>query len=175
VLVAIGAYLAYRDVHLVVRALGFLLAGAGVFTLLYMARAVTRARRSVMWPRVEAVVVRSEVVTSTVTNDAGGSVGRSSTTCDPEVSFEYEIAGQRYRSHRIIFVDINYSSEAARATVDRYPVGRRVTAFYDPRNPKVAVLEAGMAGNAGHSYLGFAIGAGFVLIGMAFAYLVPRF
>jgi len=166
-LVAAGAYLAYRDWHLAFRGLGCLFAGVGALVALYMARAVFRARRSVSWPVVDGTVVRSEVVTETT--------GNGITTYDPEVSFEYEVAGQRYRSRRIIFVDINYGRDAARATVDRYPVGSRVSARYDPRNPKIAVLEPGMAGNVSHYYLGFAIGLAFALIGVVFAYLVPRF
>jgi hypothetical protein len=172
-IVAIGAYLAYRDWHLLFPGIGCLFVGLGIFTIVYMTRAVTRARRSVTWPTAEAVVVRSEVVTDTTTSGTGGSVGRTMTTYDPEVSFEYEVAGRRYRSSRIIFVDINYRYDDAKATVDRYHVGSRVAARYDPRNPKVAVLEPGMAGNAGHYYLGFGIGLGFALLGLLFAYAIP--
>jgi len=171
--VAIGGYLAWRDWHLLFRGIGYLFVGLGIFTVAYMARAVARARASVAWPTTEAVVVRSEVVASTTTSGTGGPVGRTMTTHDPEVSFEYEVAGQRYRSHRIIFVDINYRYDDAKATVERYPVGSRVTAYYDPRNPKVAVLEPGMAGSAGHYCRGFGMGLAFMLLGFLFARVIP--
>jgi len=168
------AYLLYRDLLLAMRSLGFMLVAVGLLAALFTARSISRARRSLHWPVVEATVTRSEVFTHTST-----SVGRGqavSTTMHehyPAVWYEYTVQGQRYRSKRIIFFRTNYARTDAETVVARYPAGGRVTAYYDPANPKVAVLEPGLGANARRYCKGFAVGAIFLLVGLLFAWGVP--
>ncbi len=169
-------YLVYRDptMSVAIRVFGWLAIGAGVLAALYTARSISRARRSVDWPVVEATVTRSQVFTTTST-----SVGRGqavSTTMHehyPSVWYEYEVQGQRYRSKRIIFLRTNYTRGDAEAAVARYPLGQRVKAFYSPANPKLAVLEPGLGANAGHYDKGYFVGAFFAAVGLLFAYGIP--
>jgi hypothetical protein len=46
-------------------------------------------------------------------------------------------------------------------------------AYYNPANPKVALLEPGLGPNAGHYDKGYAAGAMFAVIGLLFAFGIP--
>jgi hypothetical protein len=63
------------------------------------------------------------------------------------VRYEYVVGGRTYTCDRVSFGD-HSSSDAARAQaiVKRYPKGRKVTAYYDPEDPSLAVLERGTSG-----------------------------
>ncbi len=168
------AYLAYRDLMLVMRGFGFLSVAVGLVAALFAARSVSRARRSLQWPVVEAAVTHSRVFTQKSTSvGRGQAVSMPMEEHYPAVWYEYEVEGRRYRSKRIIFFPTNYTRADAEAAVARYPAGRRVTAYYSPANPKIAVLEPGLGPNAGHYYKGYVIGAFFVLVGLLFAYGIP--
>ena len=60
----------------------------------------------------------------------------------PHVSYSYEVNGKTYRSSNILpggdIGGVNVES-----TLARYPKGADVTVYYDPHNPKDAVLEPG--------------------------------
>jgi hypothetical protein len=60
----------------------------------------------------------------------------------PHVSYIYEVDGKTYRSSNILpggeIGGVNVES-----TLARYPKGADVTVYYDPHNPKDAVLEPG--------------------------------
>jgi hypothetical protein len=170
--VGVMVYLAYRDTMLAARVFGLTVVAFGVAAVLYSARAISRGRRSLGWPTVEATVTRSGVFTTTDTNRAG-SQPTVMYEHFPAVWYEYEVQGRRYRSKRLIFLRTNYTRSDAEAAVGRYSVGSRVTAHYNRANPKLAVLEPGLGTNAGHYVKGFAIGAAFVLIGLVIAFGVP--
>lgn len=61
----------------------------------------------------------------------------------PSIMFEYEVNGKRYQSNRLnIREAVGYASaEEARATTSAYSIGKRVEIYYDPKNPRTAVLE----------------------------------
>jgi hypothetical protein len=167
------AYLIYRDLMLAIRVFGLLFVAAGLGVILYSAGAISRGSRSTRWPVVEATVTRSEVFTRTDRSHPGNQVGTTMYEYYPAVRYEYEVQGQRYRSKRIIFLRTNYTRADAEAAVSRYPMGQRVTAYYNPANPKVAVLEPGLGPNAKHYCKGYLIGVFFGLAGLLFAYGIP--
>ena len=61
----------------------------------------------------------------------------------PEVDYEYQVAGETYKSSEIrpeVFISFLDEDEAKRF-LQKYPVGIKPQVFYDPSNPTKAVLE----------------------------------
>ena len=82
---------------------------------------------------IDAVVVRS-VVDAQRTSDG--------TTYTPDVAYTYEVDGQEFTSDRHSFFEISSSSrEFSEQIVQKYPVGTRVSAYYNPSEPSSAVIE----------------------------------
>jgi hypothetical protein len=87
------------------------------------------------WPSTTGLVLGSTIK---VTRSARS---RSET---PVVVYEYEVNGRSYKEHSIKagdqFMRIQVFGEAM-ATISRYPVGKKVTVYYDPANPARSALE----------------------------------
>jgi hypothetical protein len=56
------------------------------------------------------------------------------------VQYSYEVKGERYEGNRIT-PGLQWGGTGAEKVIDRYPVGARVTVYYDPKNPSEALLE----------------------------------
>jgi len=85
----------------------------------------------------EGVIIASKVE-STSTSD-----GRSYSA---EIEFEYDLNGQRYTGDRHSYFSFGTSSQThSQEIVDRYPVGREVSVYYDPGEPSESVLEVDAA------------------------------
>ena len=84
-----------------------------------------------------ATIVRSKLECSLGAQSSipGASPG---VACGPLVQYRYEIDGQTHLSTRIAFVAHNESPDRI---LSRYPLGARVTAFVDPKDPNRAVLD----------------------------------
>ena len=106
--------------------------------LLYIAIAWAMAPR---WQSVTGTIVYRDI-----SWHAGGRSSRGGATLgsyDPYVTYNYQVAGRDYSSHRIrdsgLSVTSYFRSFAASA-IDRYPFGP-VTVYYDPNNPARSALE----------------------------------
>ncbi|MBN1120785.1 MAG: DUF3592 domain-containing protein [Anaerolineae bacterium] len=116
--------------------LGFLCGGVtslgiGIFNL-------QSARGSTSWPTVEGTIKESEVFeyyTDTAMYQA-------------LVSYSYVVDNTRYTGMTVGY-EVGGSSNPApqREIVERYPVGSKVTVYYDPNDPQIAVLEPGAKGS----------------------------
>lgn len=86
--------------------------------------------------------VEAYVVASRVASSRSGSGTTRTTTYRPEITYRYTVDGREYTSRTYHFMGVGQGSHAAAAgIVDRYPVGGKVTAYYDPRRPSVAILD----------------------------------
>jgi hypothetical protein len=150
-----------------------LFAVIGFAVLLYGRRAMRLARESVGWPTVEAQVIRSIVEEQVSTARSPSGVLETIVSYFPEVEYEYDVEGITYTSSRILFVRVNYPKEQAEAVVARYAPGSKVTAYVDPRNPRLAVLEPGLGGHLGRYRLVAVIGAVFAAGGTLVWWLLP--
>jgi hypothetical protein len=132
----------------------FLAIGAG---LSFWGWTIVRdARASAAWPHVEGVVTGSEVTSST---DGDGAESYS-----PQVTYTYLAGGRYQESYVIKFGENSYDSRRrAEAVAARYPVGRKVTVYYDRDRPGKSVLEPGVTAG---SYIALGIGALFVVISL---------
>jgi hypothetical protein len=94
--------------------------------------------------RVDAVIVHSEVFTST-SRDSDPSPARntSTTTHRPDVKFRYTVAGKAYESDLLypnIIVRTFASRQAAADVLVPYPLDAKVRAYVDPSLPDQAYL-----------------------------------
>lgn len=64
----------------------------------------------------------------------------------PNIVYEYEIAGETYTNNRVTIADYPGDFMVAE-TIARYPVGTRVTVFYNPARRGEAVLERDLPGS----------------------------
>jgi hypothetical protein len=95
---------------------------------------------------VEAVVIKSYI--------SKRHLSKGTPTYHKEVSFDYTVDGQKYNSNLWSF----FGNEAERNErnsdhVLSHPIGKRFKAFYDPKNPKLAVID----NTAPKNYLAYAI------------------
>jgi Protein of unknown function (DUF3592) len=108
--------------------------------------------RAARWPSVAGVVTRSSLAPTPLEDD--GSL---------DLAYRYRVAGVTYQGGRLAYG--KRWQAKARETIERYPVGRPVTVFYDPACPGRAVIEPDGGGSAvGLAALGaaFAFAASFV-------------
>ena len=113
------------------------------------------------WSEGVAVVKQTGVV-----HRSGTEGSKTAHLYEPEILYEYVVAGQAHQGRRIAIVSGGgHGSEAEAARVlEAYPVGAEVPVFYDPEKPARAVLEPG--GSLANP-LGFGIGA-VILLFLAF-------
>lgn len=156
------------------RAWGAGFALIGLATLAWHRVAVARARASAAWLPVQARILSSRVRKETTSPSDPDDIVRI-TYYYPEVTYEYDVAGVTYTSNKILFLRVNYSRADAEATAARYPAGGQATAWVDPRNPRRAVLEPGLAGKRGKYAKAAIVGAIFTAVGAAVWFLLPVF
>jgi hypothetical protein len=123
----------------------FILAGLSFFYFLTgELRSIWECRN---WPTVPGMIMSSKVVetdrmeTNTLPNRKG-MVSRF--VYLPTIAYNYTVEGRKYRSNKVfLWMDAEdfHKPENAREIVDRYPVGKEVTVYYNPENIGEAVLE----------------------------------
>ena len=65
-----------------------------------------------------------------------------------KVSYEYQVAGQKFRADRISYsTRFTAGRRAAADTVRRYAAGKQMKVYYSPKQPAAAVLEPGIRGS----------------------------
>lgn len=112
------------------------LTGLTIWLSLSLAGSLYRCLESLRWPTLPVTVVSSDVSTG-VSN-----MGR---WWQPELTYEYQVGGQSYRSSSIRYLmPPFYHAEGAREVLGAYPKGAKVQAAYNPSNPSQSVLEPGI-------------------------------
>jgi hypothetical protein len=124
-----------------------------------------RGYRSTTWPATEGTVLYSRQDSSaSVSAEEGGSFRRS-TSYGTHLVYRFETGGAVRFSNVRRFGQISASSaDWAEEIAKRYPPGAKVTVFYSPGNPEVAVLEPGISPE---SWWLPGAGAAFLLFGAA--------
>ena len=135
--------------------------GVGVGFSIYGYHVLQNAKASVKWPTAKGIITVSKVVKSESTTGTGTNKRRT-VSYHAKIHFKYSVNGKSYTSNNVTF---GQSTKAAGKIVNHYPTGKKVSVFYNPENPKVAVLEPGIS-TASYLFLGF--GILFALIGLIF-------
>jgi hypothetical protein len=93
---------------------------------------------------VEATVIAAGVEEFRFTSNPGRR--KAATSYSPVISYDYAVAGTRYRGTIFRFTPGNMSHDAAQAIVDSRPSGSRFQAYYDPDQPAIAVADRSAPG-----------------------------
>jgi hypothetical protein len=105
---------------------------------------------SYFWPTAKGIVLNSEVKTS-------------EGYYYPEIKYVFHVNGKKYESSNFDISDTESGDPLpSRKAVKRYPKGKEVTVYYNPKNPDECVLEPGMGWSL---LLFFAAGAAFLFFG----------
>ena len=115
----------------------------GLFAAYKIADELPQALASPAWPTVEGTVTNSKV-------------RRRPGKRRLRLRYEYDVKDQTYESHKIAFMGRVFSGTATERR-KRYPSGAKVTVYYNPDDPSVAVLEPGVR------VVGF-LGAGLIVV-----------
>lgn len=83
---------------------------------------------------------------------------RSGRTLRARIFYEYSKDSKTYQSNVIGFGTHRHVGEFARAYLERYPLSKRVTVYYDPRNPQNSCLEPSNFNSMFNIIIYFAIG-----------------
>ncbi|MCA9524405.1 MAG: DUF3592 domain-containing protein [Myxococcales bacterium] len=127
-----------RRVGTIVFALVWCAVVTGMLVFVYQT-IVAPAEASKAWTAVPCTVVESKVV--------AGKDDEGDPTYAFSVRIRYVVDGITYEGGRHQVTSVSSHERASRdALVARYPVGSQQTAYYDPANPKRAVLVRGEAG-----------------------------
>jgi hypothetical protein len=116
-------------------------------------RAYWISRGSGSWPTAPGLIISSETAESGRVDDRGIYL---------RIEYEYRVANRRFVSNQI-WVQTNTGprhsypvegqspqtlSVSGKVRPRDYPVGREVTVYYDPDNPRMALLRPGVSGSA---------------------------
>ena len=114
----------------------------GLLGTLWGINAIRVGIASIGWPDARGNIISSEMGEMHSANSTGGT---GNTLYHPKVIYAYLVDNQQYESTRISAFSLgSYSQQRAlEITKRKYPVGRNVDVYYNPNNPKIAVLEKG--------------------------------
>jgi Protein of unknown function (DUF3592) len=133
---------------------GLILLLVGVALSINTVRQLKQAQASNKWPSISGSITSAFVDVETKTERVQNSGRKHSyrtrtrTTYTPKIQFAYAVGGASYSSdQRVIGGNAGFGSrEAADGVIEKYPLGRTVTVYYDPADPKDGVLEPGVSG-----------------------------
>lgn len=149
----------------VARCFAALFAVLGASILLYGWRRRRYAMESVYWLPVQARVVSSEVVVKEDRSEDIHGYIDVRVSYYPEIEYEYEVEGKKYRSGNLFLVNVNVPREEAEAWVAKYPPGTVVTARRHPEKPGLAVIQPGIKGYEFRYWLLIIMGGVFLAAG----------
>ncbi|MDP3875678.1 MAG: DUF3592 domain-containing protein [Methylobacter sp.] len=113
---------------MVVIRITFLLLGA--FLVLFGLVLRRMNAKAASWPSTEGEITRSDVVVDP--HDGGSSA---------EIKYSYVVDGDNFSSGQFSFGVRDNSPAKEQLLAEVFPVGRKVSVYYDPGNPSIAVVE----------------------------------
>jgi hypothetical protein len=97
-----------------------------------------REMGSANWPATQGMILETNLVHAYGVKGMPGFV--------PGVQYAYKVDGRTYVGTRIDFhtQDHVYAQDTAQSWLYKYPPGRAVTVYYNPKDPSITILEPGM-------------------------------
>ena len=114
--------------------LGFVFVLGNFFLYREIVHTQNRENATLTWPTVPGEITASKVKKR---HDS-----ENGTVEYPHISYTYEVNGKKHHSSNIM-AGGELGGMNVESTLARYPLGLKVTVYYDPQNPKDAVLEPG--------------------------------
>ena len=117
--------------------LGLVLAALGIGFSIWGYGVMKIARASLEWPTTRALIVRSQIKSTSASGETG--YQRSA-----DITYRYTVNGKAYTSNKIIAGDYSSNSGSrAQKIIRQYGAGSYVEAYYNPDRPGEAVLIPG--------------------------------
>lgn len=109
----------------------------------YLLVSIPKAVRAKYFPTVLGKITSSEVGTPIV--GVGRESGDRIQTFTLNITYKYVVNGKTYSSKKRRWHEVQSSFHRYHDSIARrYPLGKSVTVFYNPKNPNIAVLEPGL-------------------------------
>jgi len=102
---------------------------------------------------------------------SGGSATAATRSTGFEIGYLYEVDGNGYSGETLTLGVYEESETTAQSLLDAFPVGRKITIFYDPVEPQRSVVWRGKSNVA---LIARFVGAGFVVMSLASVYWFLR-
>jgi uncharacterized protein DUF3592 len=120
---------------------------------------VPQSIASIYWPTTEGIIISSHVTEECCNSYTEGWY--------PQISYRYSVNQQEYTSNRIelVYVAIQWGG-SIQSIVEKYPVGQKVSVYFNPNNPAEAVLEPGLGTAVLLVWMVFAAGSFPVFLGI---------
>lgn len=138
----------------------FLFIAAGIAVVIYGGWQLSRGISSYTWPSCEGKIITSKVTMSSshrLRDNKGISYY-------PDVDYEYVVDGKKYIGEKIFYGQYGSGMrDKIQKIADKYPAGKMVTVYYNPKNPGEAVLERGIRWSI---FLALILGLIFVGVGI---------
>ncbi len=113
----------------------FLCVGLGL--IIFGVLSIKTAKDSETWPSVQGVILDSRIAINH---------GDDSTTYGADVSYRYAVEGHKYKGDKVTVSEMSTSSQTrASKIVQRYPIGKKVPVYYNPKESEDSVLETGLS------------------------------
>ena len=143
--------------------LSLVLIALGILLIRKNAKSKQKANECMGWPTVLGRVTRSEVVKSESSNEDGTTYSYT-----PHIEYVYHVLGQNYTSTQVVFGGFigTGSSKASQLVVNKYPLNDSLRVFYNPANPREAILEQMVGSGAKGALIGGII---LVIVGVLMA------
>lgn len=106
-----------------------------VAAAVYQYMEVAKAAR---WPSAKGRIVTSTSMARTVRSGAGADDMQTRTFA--KIEYQFSVAGREYRGSRVGIGEDTGNHQVAE-TIAKYPPGKEVTVYYNPRRPRECVLE----------------------------------
>ena len=111
---------------------------------------IARVKKTKQWPSIEGEIVKSRR-------------GLDRNDLLPDIEFHYTVQGRAYTKSQEFPADLTPDEAFTDNFLKKYPVGARVTVYYDPYDPEQATLEKGFISG---DWMVFALGVGMTLFGV---------
>jgi hypothetical protein len=125
------------DLPWFVYAFPLLMVGVVAFAVAYK---YLEVRQAATWPQTTGRVVVSTSERRKVKTADSDSDGEEEVRNFAKITYEYQVSGQKLRASRVTIGE-DLGNLEVEETIARYPLGKIVTVYYNPRRPKQAVLE----------------------------------
>jgi hypothetical protein len=119
----------------------------------------------------EGVIATARLEESSMANDPQ----TTSRSYHPVLEYSYEVAGVQLQGDRYRISHPAYSYDTASKILQIYPVGSRVTVWYDPDSPAIAVLDRQVSKfRLGVAFAALTFSVGLFLLTIKFRKVFPR-
>jgi hypothetical protein len=135
----------------------------GIFLIVWGSNELKGAYQSRSWPSTQGKITSSYIKKQV---NKKSSTNRTTTSFSAKVHYRYMVGGKTYSGDMICFGG-TYSGgkrSLAKKVADSYPKGKKVTVYYNPENPKEAVLKTGFSWTTFMVFIG---GLLFLCVGIA--------